>query len=90
MRAILAISLVALALGACTDSHRARRNAGLSDLPADITCRSFGEVLFQGRSTGKVIYDEGSRLTFVNAANGRLTTVEGECVIVYARPSPAK
>jgi len=77
-------------LGACTDSERARESALRRDLPADVTCRSFGNVMFQGRSTGKVIYDEGGRVTFVDAANGRLTTIEGECVIVYARPPAAK
>ena len=90
MKTTLAVLLFGLALGACTESERAHRNAGLSDRPADITCRSFGDVLFQGRSTGKVIYDEGGRVTFVDAANGRLTTIEGECVIVYARPPAAK
>ena len=74
-----------LSLAGCTDADRARRSARLSDSPADISCRSFGQPFYSGRSTGKVTYDEGGRVTFVDRANGRLTTIEGECMIVYAR-----
>ena len=37
------------------------------------------------RFEGKVEYDEGGRISFVDAANGRYTTVEGECRIVYSK-----
>jgi hypothetical protein len=77
---------MALIVVGCTESERASTSAERRDLPADITCRSYGEVVYQGRSTGKVIYDEGGRVTFVDSANRRLTTIEGECIIVYARP----
>lgn len=77
--------IVLLGLTGCTEAERARRSARLSDSPADVTCRSFGQPFYAGRSTGKVTYDEGGRVTFVDRANGRLTTIEGECMIVYAR-----
>ena len=80
---IVLVALVALA--GCTEAERAQKSAYRSDRPADVTCRTFGEPFYVGRSTGKVTYDEGGRVTFVDRANGRLTTIEGECMIVYAR-----
>ena len=80
---IAAVALLGLA--GCTDADRARRSAKFDDSPADVSCRSFGQPFYSGRSTGKVTYDEGGRVTFVDRANGRLTTIEGECMIVYAR-----
>jgi hypothetical protein len=70
---------------ACTDSKRASRDATWGDKPADITCWTYGTQNFAGRSTGKVEYDEGGRISFVDAGNGRYTTVEGECRVVYAK-----
>lgn len=85
MRPILTIlAMACLALtSACTDSERARRAATFADQPADITCWTYGTETYGGRSTGKVEYDEGGRISFVDAANGRYTTVEGDCRIVY-------
>lgn len=87
-------ALLALAatgsLAACggyyeTDSYKASRDALYSDKPAAITCYAYGTLTFNGTSTGKVIYDEGGRISFVDAANGRLTSLEGECRVVYSR-----
>ena len=80
---ILLAAGVALSAGACTDSKRARNAATWGDKPADITCWTYGTENFRGRSTGKVEYDDGGRVSFVDAANGRYTTVEGECRVVY-------
>ena len=87
MRLILtaAILLSTVAVGGCTDSKRASREATWGDKPADIVCWSYGTQTFAGRSTGKVEYDKGGRISFVDAANGRYTTVEGECRIVYSQ-----
>ncbi|MGA0546458.1 hypothetical protein ACO2Q1_14390 [Brevundimonas sp. VNH65] len=71
-------------LSACTDSGRARNDVKWSDRPADITCWTYGTQNFAGRSTGRVEYDEGGRISFVDAANGRYTTLEGDCRVVYA------
>jgi hypothetical protein len=82
----LALGL-AVSAAACTESRRARNDATFSDRPADITCWTYGVETFQGRSTGKVEYNDGGRIAFVDAANGRYTTVDGECRVVYAAPS---
>ena len=79
------ILLITVATAACTDSKRASRETTWGDKPADITCWTYGTQVFAGRSTGKVEYDRGGRLSFVDAASGRYTTVEGECRVVYAK-----
>jgi len=80
--AILTAAVVLIGAAACTESGRARNDATFSDKPADITCWSYGTVTYQGRSTGKVSNREG-RVSFVDAANGRYTVVDGECRLVY-------
>lgn len=83
---LLLALLLLVSLAACTDSRRAGNDVKWADRPADITCWTYGQQSFSGRSTGKVEYDEGGRVAFVDAANGRFTTVEGDCRVVYARP----
>lgn len=73
----------AVALSGCTDSKRARNDATWGDRPAEITCWTYGTENFTGRSTGKVEYDDGGRISFVDAANNRYTTVDGDCRVVY-------
>lgn len=84
---LAAVAVAALATTACmrTEAGRAQRDALYADKPADVICWTYGERNFEGRSTGKVVYDEGGRLTFVDASNNRLTNVEGDCRIVYDR-----
>ena len=94
-KTILALGLSTLALAGCTDSKRARNAATFGDKPADITCWTYGTEVYSGRSTGKVEYYDGGRIAFVDAANGRYTTIDGECRVVYladgdeAAPLPA-
>ena len=80
---LVLIAGLAVSAAACTESRRARNAATFSDQPADITCWTYGTETFSGRSTGKVEYSEEGRLAFVDAANGRYTTVDGECRVVY-------
>lgn len=94
---ILLIAGLAVAATGCTESRRARNAATWSDQPADITCWTYGTETFSGRSTGKVEYNDGGRIAFVDAANGRYTTIDGECRVVYlaegeeaAAPAAAK
>lgn len=79
---------LALAASACTDSERARKAATFGDQPADIICWTYGTESFRGRSTGKVEYDEGGRISFVDASNGRLTSVDGDCRVTYLGDDP--
>ena len=85
MRTITLILIAGLAVtaAACTESKRARNAATWGDKPADITCWTYGTETFSGRSTGKVENSDEGRLAFVDAANGRYTTVDGDCRVVY-------
>ncbi len=80
---LVLIAGLAVSAAACTESKRARNAATWGDKPADITCWTYGTETFSGRSTGKVEYSDEGRLAFVDAANGRYTTVDGECRVVY-------
>lgn len=78
-----AAALIALALSGCSETYRARVERQFTDKPSTIKCLHFGEVLYEGRTKGKVEADENGRITFVEAATGRLVAVEGECVVIY-------
>ena len=80
---LVLIAGLAVTAAACTESKRARNAATWGDKPADITCWTYGTETFSGRSTGKVEHSEEGRIAFVDAANGRYTTVDGECRVVY-------
>lgn len=79
----LAILIAAFALPACTESERAKNEAKFNDRPADITCWTHGTEIYTGKSTGKVEYNDGGRISFVDAANKRYTTITGDCRVVY-------
>ncbi len=81
----LSLLIGALALAGCSDTQRAGNEVRYSDRPADIRCVSYGQVLFQGRSTGRVRHTRSGRLQFVDAATGRLNIIDGDCRVVYAR-----
>ncbi len=82
---LILIGGLAVTAAACTDSKRARNAATWGDKPADITCWTYGTETFSGRSTGKVEYNDGGRIAFVDAANDRYTTIDGECRVVYLK-----
>ena len=80
---LLLVAGLAVTAAACTESKRARTAATWGDQPADITCWTYGTETFAGRSTGKVEYNDGGRIAFVDDANDRYTTIDGECRVVY-------
>ena len=80
---LILVAGLAVAASACTESKRASRAATFSDQPADVTCWTYGTETYNGRSTGKVEYNDEGRIAFVDAANGRLTTIDGDCRVVY-------
>lgn len=80
---LMAVAAVALSGCGWTEATRARNSAALSDRPAAITCYTYGIMTFNGRSSGKVVYDDGGRTSFVDASTGRYTVIEGDCRTVY-------
>jgi hypothetical protein len=74
--AFIAISFLA----GCTDAERASWVA-LGD-PGTITCYSGGQVIYEGKSTGKILTESQSDGWLLqDAATGRLVRVSGDCVI---------
>lgn len=82
---IIGAALSALSLGACyrTDTQKAANAAYWNDKPADIQCQTYGVITYEGRSTGKIEYDEGGRLGFVDQKSNRYVIIEGECRVFY-------
>lgn len=66
----------------CTDASMAKKmNLGNS---ASVRCYSGGVLIFEGRSTGKVMSEKNSDgYFFKDASDNRLKEVSGNCVIVY-------
>ena len=77
----------AVSVTAChvTTADKAQADRRFSDTPATIVCYDYGAPIFSGRTVGKPQRSdtgEGS-WSFVNAANGQLTTVEANCMVAY-------
>ena len=74
------IVLLLATLAACTAADLA--NITTLGSAGDITCYSGGQVIFTGRSTGKIATEQQSDgWRFVDAASGKLIRVSGDCVI---------
>lgn len=71
-------SALTLLLAGCTDAERVSWVA-LGD-PGTITCYSGGQVIYEGKSTGKILTESHGWL-LQDAATGRLVRVSGDCVI---------
>lgn len=85
MRMTLAAAAATLALAACGDTTNAQNEAYFTDKPAHVSCWAYhAGKIYDGQTKGKIKYDEGGRLNFVDAKTGRLVVVEGECVVWYA------
>lgn len=81
MKAILIASLVLLA--GCTDAQMGKLSAlGGS---ATVKCWSAENVIYEGKSTGKVARADGGSdgYYFVDSADGLLKEVSGNCVVTY-------
>ena len=83
MRHILIAALVVVALSACMDTTRAKLSAyGES---ATIKCYSGGTLIYEGRSTGRVLKEEtgADGYAFKDAKTGELKEVSGDCNVTY-------
>lgn len=78
----IAVAIVAL-IGACTDTTRAKYAAyGESAL---VKCYSGGTLIYEGRSTGRVLKEEtgADGYAFKEASTGALKEVSGDCNVTY-------
>lgn len=72
--------IAALILTACTDGNMAKIGA-LGDA-GDIVCYSGGQVIYSGRSTGKIASEQQSDgWFFKDSKTGKLIRVSGDCVV---------
>ncbi len=77
---LLLVSLFALLAVGCTDAKRASWAA--YDSSASILCYSGGEVVYDGRSSGRIATVEGSDgWEFQEEGSGDFIRVSGACVI---------
>ncbi len=85
---LLAIAcLIGVSISGCyrTTADRAQAERRYTDSAAYITCYDYGMQVFSGKTKGKPQRSdtgEGS-WSFVDASNGRLTTIEANCMVIY-------
>lgn len=76
--------VIALLLTACTDATFGKFTAVGNK--AAVTCWSGDTVIFNGRSTGKVLSEaQSDGYFFVDSASKQTVEVSGNCVIRYDR-----
>lgn len=87
MHRLMLLAAVALSLTGCmrSDTQKAQRDARWNDKPAHISCNGYTGPMVDTDTTGRIEYDDGGRITFVDAKTHRLVKTEGECVVTYAR-----
>ena len=82
---LLIFSLLCLATG-CSSwrTGLSRSNADWSNRSAQISCYSGGQLIYSGKSKGKVLSESNSDgYTFIAADDGKLKEVSGDCIIKY-------
>jgi len=73
-----------LCMGGCTDAKWGKFQA--LGGKAHVQCFSGGILIYEGRSTGKVISEANSDgYNFIDAKSKKLMEVSGECIITYKR-----
>ena len=83
--AAIAISLLMLTTN-CSSlrTELSREAADLTNRSAEISCYSGGQLIYSGRTDGKVFSEENSDgYTFISADDGKLKELSGDCIIKY-------
>ncbi len=61
-----------------------RNTADWTNRSAEISCYSGGQLIYSGKSKGKVFSESNSDgYTFIAADDGKLREVSGDCIIKY-------
>lgn len=80
MRKFVYSLIVATAFAGCSDASIAQ--LGALGEPGHITCYSGGKVIYEGRSTGKIISEsQTDGWFFMDDSTKSLVRVSGDCVI---------
>ena len=79
---VLAIAVIAGLIIGCTDARMGKLTSLGS--PASVQCWSGEKLIYEGRSTGKVISEENSDgYFFRDAETDEMMEVSGNCIITY-------
>ncbi len=79
-KTIIAAIIAAITSTACSDAARAKLGA-IGDA-GTITCYSGGKAIYQGKSTGKIMSENGTDgWYFMESGTGDLIRISGTCVI---------
>ena len=82
MKKLMFVFVTIIGLSACTDAGMGKITSLGSS--ASVKCWSGGEVIFDGRSTGKVLSEQSSDgYYFRDTRDGKMKEVSGNCVITY-------
>lgn len=77
---MLLILYILVSLTACSDATRA--SIGALGSSADVTCYSGGQVIYKGKSTGRVkATHESDGWEFEEQGTGKFVRVSGDCVV---------
>ena len=92
MKTLIAFVLgaIALTVAGCTDASNAKLfNYGQE---GRVTCYSGGLIYFDDKSTGRIEKEESGAdgYYFVAKSTGRLTEVNGDCVVDYGHQGPVE
>lgn len=79
MQVGLLILAMVVGLSACTDATRYRMGA-IGDA-GRVKCYSGGNVIYEGKSTGKIEGSSGDGYVFVDAQTKELVRVTGDCIV---------
>lgn len=80
MRTTLLALAIAVSLAGCTDATRA--HMGQYNDPAEVTCFSGGQTVYQGTSTGKIESNKDEDgLYFRERESGRFVRLYADCVV---------
>ena len=83
--AVMTISFLMMTT-ACSSwrTELSRSTADLTNRSAEISCYSGGQLIYSGKSKGKVFSESNSDgYTFIAADDGKLKEVSGDCIIKY-------
>lgn len=85
---IWVIVALAIVVGACTDTTRAKLSA--YGEAGHIVCYSGGQVILDDWSTGRVQKEEGGSdgYGYLSATTGLLTESNGDCVVKHGEKRP--
>lgn len=79
MRKLIIVAALCVVASGCTDATRASFGALGSE--GTITCFSGGQIVFDSRSTGKIIQGKDGGLMFKEKSSGKYIRAYADCIV---------